>query len=68
VVVVCDSVQLLDSPELEETMEAFAQTFHEPYYRDYIRDDLGARLQRAGCEVLRRETHYVSTYLLARKS
>ncbi len=68
VVVVCDSVQLLDSPELEETMEAFAQTFHEPYYRDYIRDDLGARLQQAGCEVLRRETHYVSTYLLARKS
>jgi len=26
------------------------------------------RLQQAGCEVLRRETHYVSTYLLARKS
>lgn len=67
VVVICDSVQLLDSPELKETMEAFMQTFHEPYYRDYIHDDLGVRLQQAGCAVLRRETHYVSTYTLARK-
>ncbi len=66
-IVICDSVQLLDSPELEETMEAFMQTFHEPYYRDYIHDDLGTRLQQAGCEVVRRETHYVSTYTLARK-
>ncbi|MEN9232043.1 MAG: class I SAM-dependent methyltransferase [Thermostichus sp. DG02_5_bins_236] len=65
--VICDSVQLLDSPELKETMEAFMHTFHEPYYRDYIRDDLGERLQQAGCEVVRRETHYVSTYILARK-
>ncbi|WP_017324805.1 class I SAM-dependent methyltransferase [Synechococcus sp. PCC 7336] len=66
-IAICDSIQLGDSPELLESMENFASTFHEPYYRDYIRDDLGDRLQAANCEVLNVSTHFVSRYTLARK-
>ncbi|NJK72702.1 MAG: class I SAM-dependent methyltransferase [Synechococcaceae cyanobacterium SM2_3_60] len=68
VIVICDSIQIEDSPELQESMEAFAQIFHEPYYRDYIRDDLGAYLTAAGCEILEVTSHFMSRYTVARKS
>lgn len=67
VAVVCDSIQMADSPELQESMQAFAQIFHEPYYRDYIGDDLGLRFQQAGCEVIEESSHYVSHYITAHK-
>ncbi|MEM8604955.1 MAG: class I SAM-dependent methyltransferase, partial [Cyanobacteria bacterium P01_H01_bin.121] len=31
--VLCDSIQMLDSPEFEALMSSFPATFHEPYYR-----------------------------------
>lgn len=65
--VICDSVQMFDSPDLMESMEAFVATFHEPYYRDYIRDDLGIRLQQAGLALQSESTHYVSHYWVATK-
>ena len=67
-VVICDSIQLDDSAaELGELMDSFDTTFHEPYYRDYIRDDLGKRLQMAGCEVVDVQVHFMSRYTIARK-
>ncbi len=65
--VLCDSIQLADSPQLQESMEAFPQVFHEPYYADYVRDDLGARLEQAGLEVTDHQVHYLSCYFVARK-
>jgi ubiquinone/menaquinone biosynthesis C-methylase UbiE len=65
--VLCDSIQLDDSPTLLPMMEGFARTFHEPFYRDYVRDDLTARLQDAGFEVVNTQMHYMSKYLVARK-
>lgn len=67
VVVLCDSMQIADSPDLVELMETFPQVFHEPYYRDYTHDDLAMRLEQAGCEVIGQETHHVSHYWIARK-
>jgi ubiquinone/menaquinone biosynthesis C-methylase UbiE len=67
IVVLCDSMQMADSPELAELMEAFPKAFHEPYYRDYTQDDLVARLEQVGCEVFRQETHHLSHYWIARK-
>lgn len=66
--VLCDSIQLDDSPTLSPMMEGFARTFHEPFYRDYVRDDLVARMQNAGFEVVDTQTHYMSKYLVGRKS
>jgi ubiquinone/menaquinone biosynthesis C-methylase UbiE len=67
VLLICDSVQMFDSPDLIESMEAFVKTFHEPYYRDYIRDDLGIRLRDAGLTLQSESTHYVSHYWVATK-
>jgi ubiquinone/menaquinone biosynthesis C-methylase UbiE len=67
IAVVCDSIQMGDSPELQESMQAFAQIFHEPYYRDYICDNLTFRFQQAGCEVLEESSHYLSHYITVRK-
>lgn len=67
VIVICDSIQIDDSPELQESMEAFAQLYHEPYYRDYIRDNLSDYLTAVGCDILEVSSHFMSRYTVARK-
>jgi len=67
VFVICDSIQLSDSPDLKVLMENFPVTFHEPYYRHYITDDLVARLQDAGFVNVSIEVHFMSKYWIARK-
>ncbi|AFY81727.1 class I SAM-dependent methyltransferase [Oscillatoria acuminata] len=63
----CDSIQVSDSPELKEVMENFPQIFHEPYYRNYIQDDLVQRLETAGFTDIQTETHFMSKYWTACK-
>ncbi len=66
--IICDSMQVSDSPELEAMMHMFYATFHEPYYRSYMEDDFISRLNRAGfAEVLPTEVHFMSKYLVAKK-
>jgi ubiquinone/menaquinone biosynthesis C-methylase UbiE len=66
--IICDSIQVSDSPELEAMMHMFHETFHEPYYRSYMEDDLVGRLTTAGfAEVLPTEVHFMSKYLVAKK-
>jgi ubiquinone/menaquinone biosynthesis C-methylase UbiE len=66
--IICDSIQVSDSPELEAMMHMFHETFHEPYYRSYMDDDLIDRLNKAGfAEVLPSEVHFMSKYLVANK-
>ena len=48
VFVLADSVQMADSAKFAAVMENFRRVFHEPYYRDYIGDDIDARLQLRG--------------------
>jgi ubiquinone/menaquinone biosynthesis C-methylase UbiE len=65
--VICDSIQVDDSPTLTAIMEGFSRTFHEPFYRDYMRDDLVGRLRQAGFGEIGQQVHYMSKYLIARK-
>lgn len=65
--VICDSIQMHDSAELSPMMEGFASTFHEPYYTDYIHDDLERRLEAAGFGEITCEAHFLSKYFVARK-
>ncbi len=65
--VICDSMQLLDSPQFEVMMNNFSLMFHEPYYQDYIRDNLEERLEKAGFEMMETQAHFVSKYWIARK-
>jgi ubiquinone/menaquinone biosynthesis C-methylase UbiE len=67
VLVLCDSIQLNDSPEFAPTMENFRKLFHEPYYKNYIRDDISDRLTQAGFVDIQVETHFMSKYWYARK-
>lgn len=43
-----DSLQYGDRPDMDGLLEFFPQAFHEPYYTDYIRDDLVGLFQEAG--------------------
>jgi ubiquinone/menaquinone biosynthesis C-methylase UbiE len=66
--IICDSIQVSDSPELEAMMHMFHETFHEPYYRSYMEDNLIDRLTQAGFrEVLPTGVHFMSKYLVAKK-
>ncbi|NJK39944.1 MAG: class I SAM-dependent methyltransferase [Oscillatoriales cyanobacterium RM2_1_1] len=65
--IICDSIQAIDFPEMQPMLENFPVTFHEPYYRSYITDDLVQRLEQAGFETVRTENHFVSKYWIAQK-
>ncbi|MEH1838934.1 MAG: class I SAM-dependent methyltransferase [Nostoc sp.] len=67
VFIICDSIQLSDSPELEHIMDSFPETFHEPYYRNYTTDNLLERLQRVGFENIEMQVHFMSKYFIAHK-
>ncbi|KST64470.1 class I SAM-dependent methyltransferase [Mastigocoleus testarum] len=65
--IICDSIQMSDSPQMQVIMENFSETFHEPYYRNYMTDDLMERLHKAGFESVDTQVHLMSKYLIARK-
>ncbi|EAZ90800.1 class I SAM-dependent methyltransferase [Crocosphaera chwakensis] len=65
--IICDSMQLSDSPEFEVMMNNFSAMFHEPYYQDYIRDNIGKKLEKTGFELIETQLHFVSKYWIARK-
>jgi ubiquinone/menaquinone biosynthesis C-methylase UbiE len=67
VFVICDSIQAIDSPEMMPAMENFSVMFHEPYYRNYITDDLVERLEKAGFQDIATQNHFMSKYWIAHK-
>ena len=66
-VVLCDSAQLSDSSAIADALYAFPAGYHEPYYKGYLRDDLGELLAECGFEVVRSEPFLVSKIVVARK-
>lgn len=66
-VVLCDSIQAIDSPDFEPMMANFPAIFHEPFYTNYIQDDLVARLEQAGFVNVRTDNYLVSKYWIAQK-
>lgn len=65
--VIEDSAQLAESGELAFFLGRFAAEFHEPFYRDYLEDDLAGALAEAGFTVEAVEPHYVAKVFVARK-
>jgi len=65
--IICDSIQMIDTPELEPMMINFPALFHEPFYRDYTYDNLSDRLTQAGFTDIATEVHFVSKYWVAKK-
>ena len=48
--VLVDSLQLGDRTELDALLDAFPSSFHEPYYRSYIREELDELFAGVGLE------------------
>ena len=46
--VLADSIQINDSPDFISIMENFYKTFHEPFYCDYIKEDINSKLEEVG--------------------
>ncbi len=65
--VIADSSQYADAPELREVLDAFPREFHEPYYLDYLADSLPELVRESGFVAFAHESHMVSTVVCARK-
>ncbi len=62
-----DSLQRGDHPEYDGLLEFFPHAFHEPYYADYIRQDLEALFADAGFEIAQVERAHFSRVMVMRK-
>ena len=66
-VVIQDSAQPSESPELEDVLRNFPVEFHEPFYADYLEDDLAGILTECGFVDVRTESHLVAKVVTARR-
>jgi ubiquinone/menaquinone biosynthesis C-methylase UbiE len=62
-----DSLQTGDRPEYDALLESFPLAFHEPYYADYLRQDLAGLFGNAGFAVERVELAYLSRVMVLGK-
>ena len=65
--VIEDSAQASESPELAQVLLGFPAEFHEPFYADYLRDDLGSILDETGFKLRETQPHLVSKVVIATK-
>jgi ubiquinone/menaquinone biosynthesis C-methylase UbiE len=65
--VIEDSAQLAEASDLAVFLESFSSEMHEPYYKDYTRDDLAELVAGTGLTVGGVERAWLSKVLTARK-
>lgn len=65
--VIEDSAQLSESGEIEEALRGFAEEFHEPFYNDYLEDDLAAMLGECGFAGAKTSSELVAKVVVATK-
>jgi len=66
-VVIEDSAQLSESAEIASALREFPREFHEPFYADYLGDDLAVLLEEAGFAIESVEPHLVAKVVVARR-
>lgn len=62
-----DSAQVVESAPIAFFLEAFSRDFHEPFYPDYLHDDLEGAVRESGFESVAGEPVFVSKVVTARK-
>ncbi len=67
VLAILDSIQPKDSPEFSALSENFRRIYHEPFYGNYIHDNIEAHIEAAGLVLITAETHFVSRLWLAQR-
>lgn len=65
--VIEDSAQLGESAEIATALREFPREFHEPFYADYLEDDLGALVGEVGFAGATTEAHLVAKVVIARR-
>src|SRR4029079_5453913 len=65
--VIEDSAQLVESAEIGAVLESFPVEFHEPFFADYLRDDLSEIASEEGFEVENVQSIFVAKVVSARK-
>jgi ubiquinone/menaquinone biosynthesis C-methylase UbiE len=60
VLVLADAAQPSDSPDLAPALRQFPTDLHEPFFSDYLKDDLAALLIETGFHVQTVAPHFVS--------
>ena len=62
-----DSAQLAESAEIASALHEFPREFHEPFYEDYLEDDLGALVAECGFAAPTTEAHLVAKVVTSRR-
>jgi len=65
--VIADSAQSSESPDLAPFLGRFTVDFHEPYYKSYQNEPIEDALEHLGFEVSAVESHFVTKVVVARK-
>ena len=68
IVVLEDSAQLAESAIIAGALRNFPQEFHEPFYQDYLEDDLAEAMREVGFTVESVESHLVAKVVVARRT
>jgi len=67
VLVLADSVQTGDAPDLDRMLEYFPVGFHEPYFGSYLKEDFAALFAEVGLEVEETELAFLTKVMRLRK-
>jgi len=62
--VLIDSLQRGDRPDYEGMLELFPQSYHEPYYESYTREDFCALAAQCGLKYIRTISAFVSKVMI----
>jgi hypothetical protein len=62
--VLVDSLQIGDEPDYDGMLELFPQSYHEPYYVSYLREDFGAIATACGLTHIRDVNAFVSKVMV----
>jgi ubiquinone/menaquinone biosynthesis C-methylase UbiE len=62
-----DSLQRGDVPEFDEALQQFPVEYHEPFYRNYIDNQMSDLLAESGFEVVTQGTGFFSKFVASKK-
>ncbi len=60
VLVLADSIQVSDSPDFIQIMENFHKSFHEPFYYDYIKEDINNKIKEIGFHNIKSKSFFMT--------
>ncbi len=60
ILVIADSIQENDSPDFIQIMENFHKSFHEPFYCDYIKEDINSKIEEIGFDNIKTKSFFMT--------